>query len=521
MNTDNTNNLPKIKTFTKIDMDLDPKPVTKPEPVVDWSGGAIMSDSARKAHVLEDDAAAQAAGFNLKAPVYEIGTAVVDAGIENALKSRREFEAMASVEDTFNSVLKHIEAEKREDVFFSMNKLAMTSSGHVGYSDNSGKWFVPTEQSFRHLTDLNGFGSGARYLWDNCSPYLRAVNVNNQLNGRTANRAKAFNEAVDKKNRAEAYERSLLHLSEDATQEAMFSRFGVTTSSKVVIPPDDIILRGRTRKSRLESVTHRELFAVTSSTYTPIDFSDIADIVLQAVHGDARATYDYFYDKAAGLIDIVFHSDIKAHNYSAGEIFKAFIRIKFDDARQGSVKITSGLWRNLCLNLIILDVSEIECGRVIHTGSSASRVLAIKTAVDKALESVDHFVTKWDLASKAITNPREIGKNSVRGKNHDVKSFNDCTTAEKVAGLVNGYIKANALPTMSRATINGITDAYFRDAITSGPAISKAGIVNAITRYANDDMDRWSADALERAAGGLTWNEKVQPTFQYVSVLAA
>jgi hypothetical protein len=47
--------------------------------------------------------------------------------------------------------------------------------------------------------------------------------------------------------------------------------------------------------------------------------------------------------------------------------------------------------------------------------------------------------------------------------------------------------------------------------------ISLAGVVNSITRYAHEGMDRWSADALERAAGGLTWHQP-QPVFQYVSV---
>lgn len=551
MNT-NTNNAntpaaPVLKSIRKLDVDWGPEVTTatpqpavtvaqpEPEPEItatdradqwkadtDWSGGAGPDWDAgqRLEHLKEDQNAANTAGFNLKAPVYALGTAVIDLGVENASKSRRDFEEMDSVNLTLEKLCNRIASEKREDVFMDMNLAHMTASGHVG---RPGEHFGVNEQSFRHLCDLNGFNIGARYLWEECPVPLRALNINHQLANRKLQREMAHMKAVDLKEHAERYEANLAHLSEDDREQAMFSRFNVNKAKKLTIPDRSLTLRLRTRLSRhANPAVPRDIFAVTSQTYTPIDFTSIAAVIAGAInHGDARASFDYFYDKAAGVVDIMFHSDVKASNYSAGEIFKAFVRVKFDDARQGSVKVTAGLWRNLCLNLIILDVSEIDCGRIIHTGSHEGRIEAINKAVNKALGSIDHFVTKWDKASaQLITNPSVLVKNA-RGSEAEAKSWADCNTIERVAGLVNGYTKVNALPPLSRPIIAGIANAYARDALTGGSDITKAGVINAITRYANDDMDRWSADALERAAGGLTWNDRVQPVFQYVNVLAA
>jgi hypothetical protein len=261
----------------------------------------------------------------------------------------------------------------------------------------------------------------------------------------------------------------------------------------------------------------RNVFAVLSPKYMPIDLSEVAEKLLRVdAFRDAKIDISYDWTSTQAVLDVTFHTDIDAGNASCGEYFKAGVRFKTADNGGCSLSASSYLVRNLCLNFIILDEAEIKLDRIVHKGSKQSRLDRLANAASAGSKSIEHFASKWTAASRLIIDdPRELDARVK--KNEDVKAWAECSTIERVAGLVHGYSKAGCLPPLTQHDVSGIASAYFKDEITHGASISLSGIINSITRYAHEDMDRWSGDALERAAGSLTWNQP-QPVFQYVAV---
>ncbi len=80
---------------------------------------------------LADEAAARAAGFSLKPPVYAIGTAVNATGERNFRQSRREFEALPFATDASGDLAARVEAERRCDTLVDAPSLNMLADGRL------------------------------------------------------------------------------------------------------------------------------------------------------------------------------------------------------------------------------------------------------------------------------------------------------------------------------------------------------------------------------------------------------
>jgi hypothetical protein len=80
---------------------------------------------------LADEAAAKAAGFSLRPPVYAIGTAVNATGERNFRQSRRDFEALPFASDACGDLAAQVEAERRCDIVVDAPFTRMETDGRL------------------------------------------------------------------------------------------------------------------------------------------------------------------------------------------------------------------------------------------------------------------------------------------------------------------------------------------------------------------------------------------------------
>src|SRR5262249_44725834 len=141
---------------------LDNIPLTQPSP-----------DTER---ALADEAAARAAGFSLRPPIYAIGTAVNATGVKNFRQSRRDLEALPFATDACADLASRVEGERRLDIVVDAPSLRMEPNGRLTSELGS----LPiSERALDGIARLVTPG-GAGYLGE-CPPSLRATNVNHWL----------------------------------------------------------------------------------------------------------------------------------------------------------------------------------------------------------------------------------------------------------------------------------------------------------------------------------------------------
>ncbi len=232
----------------------------------------------------------------------------------------------------------------------------------------------------------------------------------------------------------------------------------------------------------------REVFAIVSERYTPFDIDEVAD-ALKDTDVAAAAKADIVYDGKRALIDLTFHSDVDASDYVCGEVFKAGVRISTSDVGLGSLRVEAYVIRNLCLNLIVLDNAKIVTANARHLGAREALVDALNRGVAEGHKAISGFLKAWGAANTEV-----------------VVAPTDIPFEQQVLGVVTAFAERSTA--VAKSDIAGIVKRYCEDEVT-GSTLTRAGVVNAITRYAHHDVsDRWSAAALERAAGGLTFEQR-------------
>lgn len=431
------------------------------------------------ANILDDKAAALAAGFTLAETMYTEGTAVNEIGVENAGGSRRKHDSLPSLGDAMHGLSEKIKAEHRRNTLMELKQLILSESfallprvapGAAVRVSKRGSYQL-ANTAYLQLTEFLGIPTTT-------ARWLRSDTVS------AGSAVRLLNEQIEKSNKT-------------------------------------VLVRGRVDAAG----DKREVFAVVGEKYPTLDANEVCGVLSKVPLLDhAKGDVAYSRSSTKVMIDASFHSDVVADFYACGELFRAGIRVGLSDSGNGSYRVSAYVVRNLCLNLIILDEAVIEFDRIIHAGSVDSRRERITTAVTKASDAISYFAAKWENANKNVLAPRD-GVVKVKGKKHviedEVVTWAKADPHQRVVGLLNGYSQLGLLPHLSGAHLDGIADAYFADEVTGREEnpITLAGVVNGITRYAHTSgMGRWSADALERAAGTLTWRAHVQPVYQHVNI---
>ena len=453
--------------FSLIEMDTDtntpPTYVAKPEPVAapDITGGEMYGSpgvsAEGKARALADEAAATAAGWNLAPPVYEIGRVVNSMGVGNYRASRTTHDEMPGTTEGLGKLIDVVKAENRKDLVCAVPSLKMLPDGRI----TRGQAVLPISERA-----ISGIGThitpgGAGYL-KQCEPDLRAINFNRWAE-------KGYREDV--------------RATEAAKEE------WVNNGSKGQEPGPIMKAKEVTVRTRQNHATGgREAWSIVGPRYGAHDVDKIAEQILTSpsIPGDAKC--DIVYDGYRARIDVLFHSNVQPEKVVAGEIFKAGIMVKTADDGSGSIQISAQVWRNLCLNLIIIDHAKDLVTRRKHygTGIQADVEAGIVTAMGK----VKHFADKWSEA----TLENVLEKYGVS----DVDAV--------FRGLV--YNKVVHVPGIKpEEMMERLQRAYQAE-----PGYGKDAIVNAVTRAAHaETWGSWTdVEDMERTGGALlfqpVWN---------------
>lgn len=411
-----------------------------------------------KARAEADEAAAIAAGWSLAPPVYAIGSKVNSIGVANFRASRQAHDAMPTVTEACTKLVNLVAGEDRQDLIVKVPTLTMLADGRI---TRGGGPLMVSERAITgvgvHITP-----GGAGYLRE-CPPALRAVNFNHW----------SKNEGFRVDARAT-----------DKAREEWTKRGSIGAEPKPVMVEKEITLRTRLNHAS----TKREAWSFVGPKYGAHDIDAIAEQIMasDAIPGDARC--DVTYDGYRARFDVLFHTNIQPEKAVAGEIFKAGIMVKTSDDGSGSIQISAQMFRNLCLNLIIIDHAKDLVTRRRHMGAGIADTVA--DGIATAMGKVKHFADKWSEATLENVIER-YGVSDVdavfRGLVHNkVVHVAGVKPDEMMARLMRAY---QAEP------------GYGRDAV-----------VNAVTRCAHtEEWARWTdVEDLERKGGELlfakVWN---------------
>ena len=429
-----------------------PKPLAQeviPERDGSWNSPGVSAEGAARAK--EDEQAATAAGFTVAPPIYEIGSLVNQTGVENFRASREEFEAMPTAFEACSKLAAQVQAEQRRDIVIEVPNLRMLDDGRL--TRGTGAGMPMSERAMTGLATHVTPGGGG-YLRE-CPTELRALNVNHWCEN-------GYREDVRATNR----------LMREWQEQGCFD-----AQPAPVIVPREITLRTRINGSD----GRRENFAVVGPRYSAHDIDAIANQVMssEAIPADARANVTY--DGYRSRIDVLFHSNVQPERVVAGEIFKAGIMLKTADDGSGSIQIAAQLWRNLCLNLIIVDHARDMVMRRSHRGDGIAD--AVNIGIRDAMKKVEYFCQKWSEATL-----------------ENVLEKYGCADIESVfRGLIFNKV----------VNIGGVAPqamhARLMRAWEAEPGNDKTAIVNAITRSAHTETwKRWTiVEELETLGGAM------------------
>jgi len=436
-------------------------PAPAPAPVV---RGETVNEEGRARSALAD-AAAREGGFTPKQPLYSRGTMVVELGVDNARAARAEFEAMPTVEQCVGGFLADFEREGRLDIETD-HALRMDKGGRLVLQ--GGARLTVNERAFTPLCSRLGFGGGD-YL-AGCWPELRAINVNRWM---------------------DSYQKA--HEAEVVT--ALAERKDVPEAKGIVLRTREVPESGR------------EVYAAVSGGYAAFDADRVAQALRLAMPEDARLRVEY--DGFRSRFDVLFHSTVAPADFVAGEFFRAGITIRTDDTGGGSLRGQTFVEQNLCLNLIIIDKAVQPLFTLRHIGSVEKLAEKFREGLGAAQDTLAHFLAVWGFARKddLVEQARERGEfGDMAPADAGLISVSDYFT-----GFANGLIERELVPLRARggATARDLRRMFVDDTSSDGPSsgrVTRAGLVNAVTRYAHRvEVDPFRAAETERAASALLW----------------
>ncbi len=394
-------------------------------------------------------------GFAPQMPIYDVGSRVVEWGVDNARKSREQYDALPLIPQVCGNVVQAVAREERKDVTVErFSEVRMREDGRL-YSRPDATGLRINERAFMGFLTRSEIG-GHSYL-AKCPADLRATNVNHWMG------ELKFAERADEV-------RAIAQKEKWEPKDAKF----------------------RTRMNQGE----REIFAVVSGGYGAFDADKIAQALSIAAPDGARgkAVYDGTRLKA----EVLFHTNVAPEEFVAGEFFKAGVIVRSDDTGGGAIRISAVVWQNLCLNLIILDECVQEIKAIRHVGSVEALAKKFQEGFAQALGTIDGFLAKWNYAVQDDVLANE-----------EIVQLNANSIYNVIPGLFNGIIERELVPVRGQRKdiVKSLVHMYEKDtsaAVAGKDFLSRAAVVNSFTRYAHEvNNDPFERDTIERAAGGL------------------
>jgi len=379
-----------------------------------------------RVRIESDEKAAIAAGFAPKPPLFAAGTPVIQLGNDNFQRSRQDFDALPGVDEAFGEAEAVVEREDRGDLHVPYNVMNFTDEAKLRIGGHDFAFEKHACDQLSHNLGPQGSHSAV---------YLRSVDAKMRArNWRELNQRRS--EREDKDNPRTA--------------------------------------RLRLRKRDANAPGH-QIFGVVSDRYTPFEAGDLAKMLRKKLPSDAKG--EVMYDGQKWAMSAMWHAPEDLEGLAAGDFFKAGIRFKTADDGTCAVKAEAVLWRNLCLNLIIIDEALVKLGSTSHKGDIVDTVMAIERMIHKGKAAVGHFRDKWVKAE---------ADNMLKGLN----------PADAIGRLVHrGFVH---VPGVRKDVVGArVLSAYHEE-----PGYGITSVVNAITRAAHTNAwsKTWATDSLERQA---------------------
>lgn len=265
---------------------------------------------------------------------------------------------------------------------------------------------------------------------------------------------------------------------------------------------DRIVLRTRVGQ---DGEGPRAVFGVVSPGYGKLDADEIARLVAHALRsvpgGDtARGPIDYNPADATVRIDAIWHVDHTV-NFGAGDVFKVGASVRSNDTGGGAIVVSFGYWRNLCLNMGILDVRSMPAVRIVHRGETADLGVRLVRGLRTVLGYAQPFVTRWSgLRAQPVA---DVIENASASAETNVRAV-----FSALAGIENEtlpLLRPGALP--EGVSVDGIARDALVESLLSGwksePGDSLADVVNAVTRLHTARVPVPVLRSAERAASDL------------------
>lgn len=227
--------------------------------------------------------------------------------------------------------------------------------------------------------------------------------------------------------------------------------------------------------------------AFLSDRYRRIDNYDIANVVLPILGNmpGAQVESAELTDTRMYLKFILTHTEAEV---GVGDIVKAGIVISNSEVGFGAVKVEPLIWRLVCTNgMIVADrgMKKYHVGRQIEAQVEAAQVVFRDETVkadDKAfmlkVEDIVRAAADETLFQAIVDDLRELGDKKIEG--NPVASIQTLAKKEKLSDKEQGNVLRH---------------------LVEGGDLSQWGVVNAVTRASQDQVDYDRCTELERLGG--------------------
>lgn len=422
----------------------------------------------RTARLIEDEAAARRAGWAPAPPVFALGTPIIDYGRNRWKTQRREWENTPPTVEGLSAIIERVAEERREDRTVRVSELSMDTDGLLVIGNEkyaietlgmkqlltrvkNGEFEKPDDeekmegQVVTELTeeydDVVGralFPAAFSYL-SACDPDLRAWNFNTQIKRHG-----------------------------DGSQK----------------------LKLRLRSNN--DAAMQQLYSVVGPSYTAFDADMVSASLrrcLYSMNGGRQARGEVLYDPSTTRLKVnaLWHADLPYDGGSAGDFFKGGIVGYSNDAGGGGVSGNGQLWRNLCLNLIIVNVARKNLFRITHRSSADEIVAAINAGMQQAEKDFAYFLKRWGIL-------HETPIKSVHLWGEQFQTVKDAITWAVENGRISAGVGKDVL-------LESLLKSYDAE-----PGDNLEAMINAMTRTHDDRYSKLvqsAVESLEQQAGDL------------------
>lgn len=301
-----------------------------------WGNTIVNPEAAQR--ITQHNAEAAAAGFAPSTPLFAIGTVLAEVGKDAYRQSRIEYAGMPTVAEALPALVEQIQQEHRIDLDVEPKQLQMLEDGRLAIdSPLIGDPLYLTPQAFQQLarwiTDPRKISNPGRYFAD-IEPARRAQYMNDELHRAT----KPFK------------------------------------------------LRTRTPNG------HTEVFATTSTRYTPVDTDVIAHTLLK--HVDPATKVDVLYQGTRAKVDLIYHSPVEADHVGVGEFYRASQTFRTNDDGTSSIRSSTSLFRALCINLTTIELAQ-DIFRQRHVGDVNRILQVLGESIGIGAKPLQFFLQAW------------------------------------------------------------------------------------------------------------------------------